>query len=183
VKVDENGCDTSGDINVNYITKPVVNLGNDTTLCITQQLLLEATYPLSTYLWQDGSVQPQYTVSQAGTYLVDVTNVCGDTKDSISIVYENCACKFYVPSAFTPNNDGKNDVFLPKYQCLYSNYQLKVFNRWGLLVFVSTNASVGWDGGFNSQQQPAGVYVWELAYKDNLTGKDIRKNGTVVLIR
>ena len=183
VKVDENGCDTSGNINVNYITKPVVNLGNDTTLCITQQLLLDATYPLSTYLWQDGSVQPQYTVSHAGTYLVDVTNVCGDTKDSISVAYENCACKFYVPSAITPNNDGKNDVFLPKYQCLYSNYQLKVFNRWGLLVFVSTNASVGWDGGFNSQQQPAGVYVWELAYKDNLTGKDMRKNGTVVLIR
>jgi gliding motility-associated-like protein len=160
-----------------------VNIGNDTTLCITQQLLLDATYPLSTYLWQDGSVLPQYTVSQAGVYLVDVTNVCGDTKDSISVAYENCACKFYVPSAFTPNKDGKNDVFLPKYQCLYSNYQLKIYNRWGQLIFVSTNASVGWDGGFNGQQQPAGVYVWELAYKDNLTGKDMRKNGTIVLMR
>jgi gliding motility-associated-like protein len=183
VKVDENGCDTSGNITVNYITKPEIFLVKDTTLCITQQLVLDADYPNSTYEWQDGFAQPQYTVSKEGTYTVQVTNTCGTTNASTTVNYENCACKFYVPTAFTPNHDGKNDSFLPKYQCIFSDYEMKVYNRWGQLVFVSRNASNGWDGSLNSQPQPSGPYVWVLSYKDNLTGKVMRKNGTVVLVR
>jgi gliding motility-associated-like protein len=183
VKVDENGCDTSGRITVTYISKPIINLISDTTLCITQQLVLDASYPNSTYEWQDGSTSPQYAVSTEGKYIVQVMNNCGVTIDSSLVAYENCACKFYVPSAFTPNNDGKNDVFMPKYQCLFSNYEMKVYNRYGQLVFVSSNPSNGWDGSFNSNRQPSGTYVWELSYIDNLTGKHMRKNGTVVLIR
>ena len=99
------------------------------------------------------------------------------------MVYENCACQFYIPNAFTPNGDGHNDVFLPKYQCLFINYELKIYNRYGQLIFVSRNAGNGWDGLFGGQQQPTGTYVWMLNYKDNLTGKEVRKNGTVVLIR
>ena len=178
-----NGCDTSGNISVNYITKPVINIGKDTSICITQNLLLDASFPQSTYSWQDGSTKPQFAVTQAGAYFVDVTNICGDTKDSINVVYENCACKFFMPSAFSPNKDGRNDIFLPKYQCLFSNYELKIFNRWGQLVFNSTNASNGWDGYFNNLQQPTGSYVWQLNYKDIITGKQMYKTGTVVLIR
>jgi gliding motility-associated-like protein len=88
-----------------------------------------------------------------------------------------------MPSAFTPNHDGINDVFLPKYQCSFTGYKLKVFNRWGQLVFISANAGNGWDGRFSSREQPTGIYVWELDYKDALTGKDIRKTGTILLIR
>ncbi len=183
VDVAANGCDTVGKINVVYTTKPIINLGNDTSICITQSLLLNASYPQSTYVWQDGSTQPQFNVTQAGTYSADVTNACGDTKDSINVVFENCACRFYVPSAFSPNSDGKNDVFTPKYQCAFSNYELKIFNRWGQLVFNSNNVANGWDGNFNNQQQPTGSYVWELNYKDNLTGKQMHKNGTLVLVR
>ena len=92
-------------------------------------------------------------------------------------------CRFYVPSAFTPNGDGNNDVFLPKYLCLFTSYQLKVYNRWGQLVFASTNPADGWDGRMGGSPQPPGVYVWEMAFRDNLTGKLLRKNGTVILIR
>ena len=99
------------------------------------------------------------------------------------MTYENCACRFSIPNALTPNNDRLNDVFIPKNQCLFSNYELKIFNRWGQLIFSSRNSSIGWDGSFESQQQPAGTYVWMLSYKDNLTGKFIQKNGTVILIR
>jgi gliding motility-associated-like protein len=183
VKVDEAGCDSSGSVNIAYIAKPVVNIGNDTTVCIGYQLLLDASSPAATYLWQDGSTSPHFNVTQGGIYSVDVTNACGDSKDTIQVAFENCACKFYIPNAFTPNNDGRNDLFRLKYQCQFSNYELKIFNRWGQLIFTSRNASEGWDGNYGGQPQPVGSYVWELGYTDNLTGKNIRKSGTVVLIR
>lgn len=183
VKVIENGCDTTGSITVSYITAPVVNLGNDTTICVTQGLLLNASYPYSAYLWQDGSTMAGYNVSQAGLYAVTVTNNCGSTSDSIRVQYENCACKFYIPNAFSPNNDGSNDVFKPKYICLFSNYECMLFNRWGQQVFSSQNPANGWDGTFKGQQQPPGTYVWVIRYKDNLTGKQMQRTGTVILIR
>ncbi|MEO6963924.1 MAG: gliding motility-associated C-terminal domain-containing protein [Puia sp.] len=183
VKVDEDGCDTSGSISVTYLSKPTVDLIKDTTLCITQELLLNAAYSNATYQWQDGSISPQFTVSEAGAYWVRISNGCGTVTDSTSVTYEDCTCEFYVPNAFTPNSDGRNDIFQPKYRCLLSDYELKIFNRYGQLIFVSRDSGVGWDGLFGSQQQPTGVYVWMLSYKDNLTGKDLRKDGTVVLIR
>jgi gliding motility-associated-like protein len=183
VTVSLNGCDTSGGININYLSKPILNLGPDTTLCMTENLLLDVTYPQSTYLWQDGSQLAHYDVTQAGTYSVGVTNTCGTTNASINVTYENCACKFYVPTAFSPNGDGKNDLFKPGYECLFSNYEMKIYNRWGQLVFASQNASMGWDGNYKNEQQPVDIYIWVMEYKDNLTGKDIRKNGVVMLIR
>ncbi len=183
VKVIANGCDTTGKINVSYATKPIVKLGKDTSLCTGELLLLDAYYPQSTYLWQNGSSLSNFNVMQPGTYSVDVSNTCGITSSSIVIVYENCDCKFYMPSAFTPNNDGTNDIFRPNYKCLFSNYEMKVFNRWGQLIFNSKNPLNGWNGTYNNQQQPIGVYAWELVYKDNLLAKKILKKGTVMLIR
>jgi gliding motility-associated-like protein len=183
VKVSNSGCDTIVQILVSYITKPLLDRIKDTTICFNQQLILNAEYPFSTYLWQDGSVQPQLTVIKAGTYVVLVTDQCGTTKDSATVSFENCACQFFIPNAFTPNGDGRNDVFLPKYQCLLGNYKLMVYNRLGQLVFVSGNAALGWDGSYGNQPQPTDTYVWELDYTDNFTGKNMRKSGTVVLIR
>ncbi len=183
VIVSENGCDTSGNLTVTYETKPIIYVIKDTTLCVTEQLVLDASYPNSTYLWQDGSRQPQYIVSKAGIYAVQVTNTCGTVSDSSIVKYDNCACKFFVPSAFTPNGDGKNDIFYIKYLCIFSNYDLKIFNRWGQLLFASKDPSRGWDGTYSGNPQPVGTYVWELSYKDDITGKNMHQNGTVILIR
>ncbi|MEP6747512.1 MAG: gliding motility-associated C-terminal domain-containing protein [Bacteroidota bacterium] len=183
VKVDVNGCSASAFVHVNYMAQPAINLGNDTTICNTGQLILNASYPMSSYLWQDGSTASIYHVNNAGGYAVIVTNVCGSAKDYIHIDFVNCSCKFYIPTAFTPNGDGNNDKFRPKYQCLFSGYELLIFNRWGQLIFVSHNANQGWDGTFNHSPQPAGGYVWQLRYTDSDAGKLIKKSGTIVLIR
>lgn len=183
VRVTEDGCDTTGSINVNYLQKPQIYIAKDTTLCLSQSLTLSAANPSSNYLWQDGSTSPDFFVDRAGTYVVKVSNICGITTDSSIVKFENCQCKFYVPSAFTPDNNGVNDFFRPKFNCIYSNYEMSVFNRWGQLVFTSSEAQTGWDGNLNFHPQPQGTYVWYLSYKDGLTGKDVRKRGTVVLIR
>jgi gliding motility-associated-like protein len=183
VKVDINGCDTSGAITIVYDSKPTVNIGEDTTVCNTQKLLLDATYPGSTYLWQDGSTGSQFQVSAAGQYSVAVSNLCGTTDQSVVVKYENCACQISVPNAFTPNNDGLNDVFIPKFICSLTNYSCRIFNRWGQLIFESRNTGQGWNGYFQNQIQPSGTYVWMIQYQDLYSGKNVTRQGTVVLIR
>ncbi len=84
-----NFCGTSTDtILVNYDAPPIVNLGADTVLCQGATLLLDVTYPASSYLWQDNSTNATFTVIQAGTYSVDVTNFCGTSSDDIIVTYE-----------------------------------------------------------------------------------------------
>src|SRR6201999_3968060 len=90
VKVTHDGCDTSGRISVNYVSKPVMGIEPTATVCVTQQLILDATYPNSTYLWQDGSTQPQFKVTKEGTYTVNVTNKCGTTTGGTIVTYEDC---------------------------------------------------------------------------------------------
>lgn len=68
---------------------PSVDLGSDTTLCLGSSMVLDATYPNSTYLWQDSSTNPTFTVSQAGIYWVDVTNLFGTVRDSIVVDYDS----------------------------------------------------------------------------------------------
>jgi gliding motility-associated-like protein len=183
VKVTENGCDTTARVAVNLATKPLIHLPKDTSVCPVQQLELNAAYPQSTYLWQDGSNQPVFTVTKPGTYFVQVTNACGLTLDTTNVISDNCACKFYVPNAFTPNNDGLNDIFLPRYQCDFATYELRIFNRWGQQVFKSESPSIGWDGTMGGLKQPVGVYVWQMSYKDAVSGKTTHQKGTLVLVR
>lgn len=88
----------------------------------------------------------------------------------------------YVPTAFTPNNDGKNDRFTPHPVGISRYNYFRVFNRWGQVLFSSRQLHHGWDGNFNGQAQPAGTYVWMIEGITN-DNKVINKKGTVTLIR
>jgi gliding motility-associated-like protein len=161
------------------------SLGKDTTLCRGDSLEL-AVQPLDSgadYAWQDGSDHPYFEVVSAGTYTVQVHNSCGSLDGSIAVAYQACACAFYIPNAFTPNGDGRNDLFKPQYQCLFNHYLMKVFNRWGQVVFLSQEADNGWDGTVRGIAQPVGAYAWEISYEDIVGGHIVVRQGTVVLMR
>lgn len=82
------GCSASDTVRIAHLPIPLVNLGRDTTLCTDQTLLLNATFPNSTYLWQDGSTAPTYLVKEAGRFWVEVTNAEGCTvRDEIWVPY------------------------------------------------------------------------------------------------
>jgi gliding motility-associated-like protein len=83
------GSDDTLSVTVNVESPPVVDLGNDTTLCMGEVLNLDATNPFSTYQWQDGSVNSTFLVSTSGLYSVDVANNCGMTTDSINVIFES----------------------------------------------------------------------------------------------
>ncbi|MDY0903604.1 putative Ig domain-containing protein [Pedobacter sp. CFBP9032] len=89
--------------------------------------------------------------------------------------------QIYIPNAFTPNNDGKNDTFLI-YGNTIASARMSVFTQWGQLIFQSDNMSNGWDGTFKGVNQPVGVYVYMVEAQFN-DGTSTMKKGTVTLIR
>lgn len=98
---------------------------------------------------------------------------------------DTAECKVFVPNAFSPNDDGVNDIFLPNIACPISEYDFKVFDRWGHLIFSSTNQDLGWDGQFKGQPAPATVYVYVLTFKydDEGDAEQTLEMGDVALVR
>ena len=152
-------------VQINTVPKLQLSLGADTLLCRGEQYVLDASQSVeATYLWQDGSSKPKFIANEPGLYTVQVTNACEVLEDDILFVV--CpVCEMYVPSAFSPNLDNQNDVFLPFPSCVMNNYLLQIFDRWGTLVFASTDPSMGWDGIIHNQSAPNGVYTWKINYE------------------
>lgn len=164
------------------------SLGKDTTFCNTVQLILDATRPnVEKYFWVDGTSNATHTVTQPGLYWVELTDVNGCTKkDSINVLLQNCnQCKLFVPSAFTPNGDGVNDVFRAISQCgnvTTENFTMYIYNRWGQLIFRTNDAGAGWNGTYNNKFLEADTYIYLLSYKYK-NQSTIQQKGTVVLLR
>jgi gliding motility-associated-like protein len=108
-------------------------------------------------VWQDGSQGPTYRVIKEGLYYVRAINNCDSRATVLSLKYSKC--KLGIPNAFTPNGDGHNDQFRPKYGSEISNYRLLIFNRFGQKLFESIDKLKGWDGKLNGKPQgPAHMF-------------------------
>ena len=89
---------------------------------------------------------------------------------------------YYIPTAFTPNGDGQNDIFRAIPVGFANTTYFRVFNRLGILMFETNQYLKGWDGTYNGKPQPAGVYVWTVAGTDK-DFKRVELKGTVNLLR
>lgn len=106
---------------------------------------------------------------------------CTDTISSNILVVGNC--NILVPTAFTPNNDGKNDYLFPTNAFGADNLVFRVYNRFGQMVFEAKDWQRKWDGNVNGQPQNTGTYVWTLSYTLRSTGRQYFFKGTTQLIR
>ena len=140
----------------------------------------------------DGSIatlaSPQhvYTMpNQTRTFTVryTVTDSLGCTSTAQKNVKVYSSCYLDLPSAFTPNNDGLNDVFGPLNAVKAENLQFRVFNRWGQLIYQTRNWKAPWDGRLKGVDQPSGTYVWFLTWEDRDSKEKRQRKGTVALIR
>jgi gliding motility-associated-like protein len=125
-----------------------------------------------------------YSFTNEGVYPITqvVLNALGCTDEITHTVTVEFGTEYYVPSAFTPNNDGKNDEFKIVGSDVKA-FSLIIFDRWGNEIFTSDNISKGWDGiASENQPMPEGVYVYRLEMKSK-TNRDILKNGAVTLLR
>ncbi|MEP7268921.1 MAG: gliding motility-associated C-terminal domain-containing protein [Saprospiraceae bacterium] len=186
VKDAANATKTSADITlsnpsaivVNGTPKPVSVLGNDGAISLS----VSGGTPGYTFNWSDGSSNSSRTSLSKGNYTVNVTDSRGCTGSkafSISDGSSNAAC-FTSVRVFTPNNDGINELFV--INCIPSNNQLLVYNRWSQLVFSANNYSNNWNGvDSNGVFLQDGTYYWIL--KDTSGGTNAIYKGYVSLLR
>ncbi|MBR9922138.1 MAG: gliding motility-associated C-terminal domain-containing protein [Bacteroidetes bacterium] len=172
------------DINVEVIPPIEYDLGEDLYLCENQVFLDATTNGVASYLWSDGSNLPFLNAKEPGIYSVSVYNQCEDIKDQIEL-FECEFCDVYFPNIFSPNFDGINDEFRAFAECSLTNYSMQIFDRWGGLVYTSSNPTDGWDGTLGGKAMPSGVYTWVIQYTviENELPREAQASGTVTILR
>ena len=177
---DSNG----GTVNVivNNLPEPVIK-PSESIIYIGEEIILSTSVEYSYYEWYNNNdsllgVQPNINVTDSGMFYVWVENAYGCSNfSSYASVMTTPLTQLYIPSVFTPNNDEHNELFVIHGENI-AYFNIRVFNRWGELLFTSDSMSKYWDGTHNNQPVPQGIY----SYSIDVIGKDgnsFKKNGVV----
>jgi gliding motility-associated-like protein len=171
--VSSDNCSTSDTIIVSVLAPPNVNLGSDTIICEDENLILYSE-GIGSYSWSTGSSEPNLIVNTFGEYIVSVSNQCGTTKDTINIQERDCSCTYYVPNTFTPDGNKFNEEFGMVYNCTLYNFEIKIYNRWGHVIFESYDPTLFWNGTYQNKLVQTGIYTYKIEFEtDNSAPKTI----------
>jgi gliding motility-associated-like protein len=188
----DKGCKSSTTKPVNVLPQPQAEFGmtNNPTLALENVYFSDFSTPsgsIANWFWNFGDSvtaigsSPVHFFADQGTYVVTLVvvddNGCSDTtKKDINVTLLPL-----VPTAFSPNKDGNNDLLFVK-GGPFENMKFRVYNNWGEMVFETTDQKTGWDGTFRGLDTPIGVYVWVLEV-DMYNNKSVKKSGDVTLLR
>jgi gliding motility-associated-like protein len=178
------GCRGSDSFQVNtLLPMPADFLKPSVSFCKYQDIELVPNRDFSAYRWSTGSRQRTVRVNRGGAYTLEVEDANGcKGKDTIQVIENDCLNGVFIPNAFTPNGDQLNDRFMALVYGKVVSFRLQVYNRFGELVFSTTDPRQGWDGIFKGKDSPAGNFVWQCSYQ--LEGSEpAYQKGTVMLIR
>jgi gliding motility-associated-like protein len=176
------GCLKQDSVAIDVRPLPVIEIGNDTTLCMGFLLPLKVRYPGAAFLWNTGENDSAITVSTSGIYRVEAgLNGC-TYSDNITATFIDCNCHVSVPNAFSPNKDGINDLFRVHMECMPKHYRLSIFNRYGQPVFETADIFKGWNGEVKGKKMPVGTYYYILTYYNDGFRRDEMHKGYVVLL-
>ncbi|CAG5084971.1 DUF7948 domain-containing protein [Parvicella tangerina] len=165
------GCSKTLDVMVDLYAPPSVFANGPSFVLAGQEIELEGTTNGTSYFWsdQDSTLCTDcytaiVTPEESTTYYFTAidTNGCRNL-DSVEVLIES---SLYVPNAFTPNGDGYNDFFKVEAREVH-DYQLYIFNRWGQLIFETTDTEASWDGKYKGSAVQVDAYVWKIDYLDN----------------
>jgi len=181
---DNNGCKGYDTTTINsLLVIPAGFLPVDTSVCSYGSIQINPLHNFQSYQWSNNVISKSVTITQPGTYWLQVTDANNCTgKDTIVVSQQECMSGFYMPDAFTPNRDGKNDLLRPLLFGNVKQYMFTVYNRWGQIVFQTKDISKAWDGNSAGIPQDSNVFIWNCSYQ--FEGEKINSaKGTVVLIR
>ena len=168
--VTENGCSTQDEVWLYTRNLPIAPI-EDVSICLEDTIEIDAYCSnCVSYLWGNGDTRSVQQVFRPGKKQVMVTDVfgCQNTKQIFITEDKSPECEpgFYVPNTFTPNGDGHNELFLPITRTeLLQEYELEIYNRWGELIFSTTNPTQSWDGRYMGNLVQSGIYSWKIRYK------------------
>ena len=177
---------SSNVLNIQVHPKPSIHAGPDRLVIAGRQLVMAATANDSnlSFNWSPPDflsstviLQPRLTPDREVLYSLVATSQYGCIKEDQVLV--KVVVGIFVPTAFTPNNDGKNDIWRIPYLDPVLGASVSVYNRWGQLIYQVYGTEVNWDGRFQGVLQPADTYVYQIRFTDGTP--DMK--GTVTLIR
>ena len=180
---DKNGC-TGTDSTTIYtlLASPKNFLPEDTSICHYGDLLLKPNAGFSTYLWNTGSNNSYLAITQPGKYWLQVKDNKGCTgTDSIQVLQKKCLEGFFIPNAFTPNNDGLNDFMKPIILGKVIQYQFSIYNRWGQRIFHTTDLSKGWEGNNKQKQIEGNVFTWICSFQFEGQPPEVKRGSFMLL--
>lgn len=188
--IESRGCPVpmNDTVQINVIPEVRAFAGNDTIIMLNKPFTLHASGG-ERYVWTpaDGLDNPNIDtpttyINRDITYTVTAYTPEGcRSSDDIHVRFIT-GPEIYVPTGFTPNGDGKNDVFRPLPVGIVQLDFFQVYNRWGTLVFTTNKQLQGWDGNLNGQPAPVGTYIWTVQGK-NEKNETVVHQGSVTLIR
>ncbi len=191
---DNKGCPkpAQDSVTVTVLPKIKADAGHDTSVVVGQPLQFSASGGIQ-YVWfpsiglTSTSIHNPVGVynneSDIIHYRVLVFNAAGCSDSAfVTVKVFKSNPQVFVPNAFTPNADGHNDVLRPILAGIQKLDHFNVYNKWGQLVFSSTQPAKGWDGRISGTLQDAGTYVWMVTATD-YKGQSIFERGVVVLVR
>jgi gliding motility-associated-like protein len=191
---EQSGCPkpVSDTVVVNVLPDIEAFAGRDTAIVVGQPLQFRATGGVR-YEWSPPTNLSATDIPDpVGRYSEEIESIrytvrvyneqnCMDSASMTVRVFKT-EPQIFVPTGFTPNGDGHNDVIRPIAVGMTTIEYFRIYNRWGQLVFSTTINGRGWDGKINGREQHTGVYVWVVQGTD-YTGKMVSAKGTVTLIR
>ena len=190
------GCMFTDSIFVDFASPYDPGLPEHMELCLgTSQLITaaEADPMFQTwYAWSPGGEGRSAILDHEGSYSFSAGNACGIWEHVVEVEVEDCECSIYVPSAFTPNNDGRNDRFMPEMSCTPTEYTFELLDRWGVRFFFTEDPNEGWigevpDGASDDRPffGPQDVYVFRVTavFVRNGIARHKVEQGQVLLLR
>jgi gliding motility-associated-like protein len=185
---DRNDCYNSDTIQVGELPSPILNLAPESAICIPdgQSVILDANGqgPYK-YLWpHSGDTTKTITVNTEGTYVVRATNKEGCVTEQSTKVVDKCEPRFFIPDAFTPDGEGHNEI-LEVFGAYYTNFSIRIYNRWGEVIYATTDIEARWDGTYKGVKVQPGSYPYVLSYEALYYPErnPIVKRGSVMVIR
>jgi gliding motility-associated-like protein len=180
-------CLFSDTFSIQVSNPKLLDVGKDISICKGESIELTASEnnEFDLYKWSNGSNENKITISKQGIYTVSASDKNGCVANtSYTILFKNnCATGLFVPTAFTPNNDGKNDYFRVLSNRNVAKFSMLIYNRFGTLIFKSTDINRSWDGTIDNQLQNTGSFVWVCTYSYPGDNTETLLKGTVTLIR
>jgi gliding motility-associated-like protein len=160
-------CVAQGGANITVLDANYKSSAVDSIICQNGKTTFTAGtgYQNESITWQNGDKMRTFTANTEGVYFAKVANTCARWTDTFRLRFQNCDFEAYIPTAFSPNGDNINDDFRPFIKTDFikiENYDFRIFNRWGSLIFASQNPQTAWDGTFHGQPCDMGVYIWTL---------------------
>jgi gliding motility-associated-like protein len=181
VQVSTGICAATDSIMIAAVSPP--DLNPSYSFCDQPVIILDAGYqPHATYLWSTGDTVSSINVTAEGTYYVTISNGSCMLTDSV-IIEESHGGSLWLPNSFTPDGNDLNEIFIPVGEGV-TDFHMKIFNRWGQLLYETSDINQGWDGTYKSNPVQEDVYVWVIDYFSNCAGKgQVHRIGHVSVIR